>query len=232
MMKKLFAPLIIIAALVPFGTAHGTTITYEDSIALTETDWTEKLRFQKFDKRLGTLTSVEFELGGTVEGIGKAENKHKTNRATITLSLSSLLELNRPDGSKLVVTNPLFERTFANVAKWDGKTDYAGSSSVSTGWVKASNKDYFKSTSAEDLELFSSSSYAFINLPLNAFGTSEAKGAGNVGSDFTTLASGYAKVVYTYTERVVDIPEPATMATMFIGIGMIAGLRRRKGKQA
>jgi hypothetical protein len=232
-MKKLFAVLIAITALAPFSAARSGVISFEDRMDLTETDWTEKLRFQKFDMRRGKLTSVQFELGGIVEGIGKAENKHRTNRSTITLSLSSLLELSRPDGSTLVVTNPVFEKTFNSVAKSDGNPhDFTGSSAVSTGWVKGSKTEFFKSMIAEDLKLFSSSSYAIITLPLTAIGTSEARSSGNVSSDFTTLASGYAKVIYTYTEHVVEIAEPATMTTIFAGLGLIAALRRRKGKQA
>jgi hypothetical protein len=33
-------------------------------------------------------------------------------------------------------------------------------------------------------------------------------------------------------DRVSDVPEPATLASLTLGLGLIAGLRRRRNKQA
>lgn len=229
-MKKTFAALAFAAFLVPFGAAQAATISFSNSIAMTETDWSEMLSFNKFDTRLGTLTSIRFDLSGMVEGSGEAESKDK-KASTVTLRLGSLLDLTRPDGSTLVVANPVFTKVF-NFSAYDKTLDFGGTSGGSTGTVEATGADFFVSSSSSDFALFSAAGGGLINLGMNALGNSSAIGPGNLVSGFATSASGFAKVTYDYTPSAVEVPEPASLATILAGLGLMGAVRRRVSKPA
>lgn len=228
-MKKTFAALAAAAAFLPFASAQATTLSYADSVALTTTNWSNTLSFAKFDTSLGNLTSIRFDLSGVVQGSGNAESMDAT-ASTVTLSLGSLLGLTRPDNSTLVVTNPVFSQTF-NFSAFDGGIDFGGTSGGTTGSVSATGSNFFVSSSASDFALFSALGGGTINLGLNAVGASSGTGSGNLIQQFTTAASGVAKVTYTYTATTptTDVPEPASLALVCGGLGLLAA-RRRKHK--
>lgn len=73
-LKKTFAALALAAALLPVAGAQAAVISFNNSIGVTETDWSEALRFNKFNTKLGTLNSIKFDLSGVVSGAGFAEN--------------------------------------------------------------------------------------------------------------------------------------------------------------
>eukprot|EP01034_Spumella_vulgaris_P000858 gene858-1136_t len=73
-LKKIFAALAVAAALTPFASAQAATISFAESKSIATTNWTDFLSFGKFDTSLGTLTSIKFDLSGTVQGAGSAES--------------------------------------------------------------------------------------------------------------------------------------------------------------
>lgn len=229
-MKKLIAALAVATALSPLGAAQAGTISFESSRAMSPTNWTDTLSFGKFDSSLGTLTSIRFELSGIVQGIGNAESLDGAE-STVTLSLGSLLELTRPDNTSLVLTNPVFSQVF-NFSAYDGVFDFGGTSGSTTGTVSANGANFFISGNANDFALFSALGGGTINLGIRANGNSSGTGAGNLITQFNTSAAATAKVTYIYQDAVIEVPEPASLATMFAGLGLIAALRRRKDKQA
>lgn len=228
-MKKIFAALAIAAALTPFTSAQAATISFSDSKAMATTNWTDVLSFSKFDTSLGTLTSIKFDLSGAVQGSGNAESLDAA-ASDVSLSLGALLGLTRPDGSTLVVTNPLFSQVF-NFSAFDGSINFSGTSGGSTGTVSANGANFFVSSSASDFSLFSALGGGTINLGLNAVGNSSGTGAGNLVTQFNTAAAGNVVVTYTYTSASV-VPEPATLATLLAGLGLMGAVRRRSKKQA
>ena len=228
-MKKIFAALAITAALIPFTSAQAATISFSDSKAMATTNWTDVLSFSKFDTSLGTLTSIKFDLSGAVQGSGNAESLDAA-ASDVSLSLGALLGLTRPDGSTLVVTNPLFSQVF-NFSAFDGSINFSGTSGGSTGTVSANGANFFVSSSASDFSLFSALGGGTINLGLNAVGNSSGTGAGNLVTQFNTAAAGNVVVTYTYTSASV-VPEPATLATLIAGLGLMGAVRRRSKKQA
>ncbi len=228
-MKKVLAALAIAATLTPFTCAQASTISFSDNKALSTTNWTDALSFGKFDTSLGTLTSIRFDLSGMVQGSGNAESLDAA-ASDVTLSLGALLGLTRPDGSTLVVTNPLFSQVF-NFSAFDGAINFGGTSGGSTGTVSANGANFFISSNASDFSLFSALGGGTINLGLNAVGNSSGTGAGNLLTQFNTAASGNVLVTYTYTPAS-DVPEPATLATLAAGLGLMAAVRRRAKKQA
>ena len=228
-MKKIFAALAIAAALTPFTSAQAATISFSDSKAMATTNWTDVLSFSKFDTSLGTLTSIKFDLSGAVQGSGNAESLDAA-ASDVSLSLGALLGLTRPDGSTLVVTNPLFSQVF-NFSAFDGSINFGGTSGGSTGTVSANGANFFVSSSASDFSLFSALGGGTIDLGLNAVGNSSGTGAGNLVTQFNTAAAGNVVVTYTYTSASV-VPEPATLATLIAGLGLMGAVRRRSKKQA
>jgi len=225
-LKKTFVALAFAAALIPFASAQAAVISFSNSIGLQETDWSELLRLNKFDTRLGTLQSVQFDLNGLLQGSGEAENK-SSKAAKVTISLGSEMTLTRPDGTLLVMTNPLFKKDY-NFAGYDRVLDFGGASGARTGLIEISDSDSFISLLAGDLALFSAAGGGFIDLGISATGHSEATGSGNMSSNFENFASASATVTYTYDPVVVDVPEPATLATMMAGLGLIGVARRRR----
>lgn len=227
-MKKRLAALMI-AALCPFTSAQATVISFTGSKALTTTNWSDVLTFGKFDTNLGTLTSIKFDLSGVVQGVGSAESLDASG-TNVTLSLGSLLGLTRPDGSTLVVTNPVFTRVF-NFSAFDGAINFGGTSGGTTGNVLATGSNSFVSSNASDFALFSAAGGGTINLGLNALGNSSGSGSGNLITQFNTAASGNVLVTYTYTTPS-PVPEPASMAMIFTGLGLIGAARRRGSNKA
>ncbi|MGF6274765.1 hypothetical protein ABIB38_003156 [Massilia sp. UYP11] len=226
-MKKTFAALALAAVLLPVAGAQAAVISFSNSIGMTETDWSEALRFSKFNTKLGALNAITFDLNGLVSGAGFAENRG-SSAANVTLTLSSTMTLTRPDGSTLGVANPVFNQVY-RLARYDRVVDYGGTSGIHTGTIEASSAASFLSSSASDIALFSGN--GFIELGLSALGTSFAQGPGNVITGFDTLASGAVQVTYDYTPFA-EIPEPATLATMLAGFGLMGAVRRRKAKRA
>lgn len=224
-LKKTFAALALAAALIPVAGAQAAVISFNDSIGVTETDWSETLRFSKFNTKLGTLNSITFDLSGLVSGAGFAENRGKS-AAKVTLTLGSIIELTRPDGSTLVVTNPVLDKVYS-LGRYDNLLDFSGTSGVHTGTVEASKAESFLSSSASDFALFSGS--GFIELGLSALGASFAQGPGNVTTGFDTFASGAVQVTYDYMPFAVEVPEPASLAMILGGLGLLGLSRRRIG---
>lgn len=223
MIKKLTAALALTAV---FGTsAQAAVLQFEAGKALTTTNWTDALSIGKFDSSLGDLTSIKFLLTGNVAGIGKGESLD-AGASNVTLSLASTLTLKRPDGSTVVVANPLFSTSYA-FSSFDGTIDFGGTSGASTGTVFSSASNSFTSTSISDFALFSALGGGNIVLDLGAVGTSGATGAGNLITQFNTSAGADVTVIYEYT-AVTAVPEPETYGMVLLGLGLVGSLARRR----
>jgi hypothetical protein len=63
---------VMLAALA--ATLGASTLSYSDSVVLSDPNWSQSLTIPKFDSSLGTLTAVTFQLSGMVMGDIKLEN--------------------------------------------------------------------------------------------------------------------------------------------------------------
>lgn len=227
-MKKIIAALAAASLFGAIGSAQAAVVSFTATKDTATTAWSDVLSIGKFDSNLGSLNSITFELSGTVSGSGRAESLDAAS-SIVTLSLSSILTLTRPDGSTIVVTNPVFSNGYA-VSAFDGALDFAGGSGASTGPVSSSHSESFVSGSASDIGLFAQAGGGTISLGLGATGVSNGSGAGNLITQFATSAGGAVKVSYDYTVAT-PVPEPETYAMLLGGLGLLGLVRRRAAKK-
>ena len=192
------------------------TISYNDTIPLSTTNWADSVSVPQFNPALGTLTSIDFYLEGAVQGSAKFESLDAAP-ATVTMNLQAQVTLQRPDLSNLVVALPV-AATLDNVTAFDGTIDFGGTSGKTYPLLSSTNNNSFTSLLPADFLLFTG--VGNMVLPVNAVGQSNGSGAGNLILQFMTNASAYVEVTYKY-----DVPEPATAS--LLALGALALIRRR-----
>ena len=205
---------VLILGWISISEAALIDISYNDSIPLSSTNWSDSITVPQFDPSLGDLVSVTFELTGTVEGDTGFESRD-AEESTVTLDLIAILTLKRPDNSNLLVAIPTASET-ETVSAYDGTLDFAGSSGRTYDNLTDTQTETATTFNPADLTLFMGTGN--ITLPVTAKGASSATGSGNLVLFFSTNASADVEVTYSY------IPEPATL--VFLGLGSLFFLRR------
>lgn len=225
-MMKFVSGAIVAGAMMLSTAASAATVVYSSNvIAPKTTNYNDVLSIPQFDPALGTLQSIKVTLFGNLKGFVRFESLDAT-ATTVTTNLTASLTLTRPDGSTIVVTIPAFSDT-RTVAAFDGTLDFDGASGFTSPELIASSSNFVTLVSAADLALFTGP--GILNGPLLAAGISSASGAGNLVTQFSTEAGGYASVEYTYAA----VPEAGTWALMLSGFGLVGySMRRRSVKFA
>ena len=101
-----------------FNVTRGTTITHTGFVPMTQTNWNSSISIPKFDPDSGLLDSITFTLTGQVQGNAGFESRDNTP-ATVTLDMSALIRLQRPDNSDIWFSVPTVSET-ESVAAFDG----------------------------------------------------------------------------------------------------------------
>lgn len=216
-----FAAMIAVGAM---ATAQTQTVCFTSSIPLTNTNWSNSVTIPKFDSGLGTLQSINFTLGGNIQGQAAVESLD-TSATNVTLNFQATLTLTRPDTSVIVVTIPI--ATFNDsLTPFDGTIDFAGPSGESHPGINVSaSNNAISPPPPSDLVLFSGppGSPGTITLPITAAGSSTAVGSGNVISQFQTAAAAQVQVCYTYlvnTPPTFGSPTPVCGSTIPASAGV------------
>ena len=205
--------------------ANASMVTYTDSIPMLQTNWSESVTIPKFnpaeipdfDPVLGSLDSIIFTLTGNIDGRAGFESRDNST-STVTLDLSAIIRLQRPDSSDIWFSTPTVTRT-DSVDPFDDIIDFAGDSGRTYENLIGSMTGSLTSSIPSDLILFTGSGN--ITLPVTAKGVTGGTGAGNLVLFFETKASADVEVAYEYT-----IPEPVTI--LFLAFGFLALLRRQR----
>lgn len=204
--------------------SQGAVQTFGDTVPMTKTNWTDSVTIPLFDPSLGNLLSVEFVLGGSVDGSVMFESLDAAQQ-DVTTEVKAEITLQRPDLSPIVVATPVASAT-NTVDAFDGTIDFGGGSgrtlpSIMNSVVESATAP----PPASDLALFTG--VGNIVLPVSAVGSSSAGSAANLLVVFGTKASADVRVRYTYA----PVPEPSSFILAMTSLAGIAGIRRaRRGR--
>ncbi|NEO74368.1 choice-of-anchor E domain-containing protein [Moorena sp. SIO3H5] len=201
--------------------AKSATIVQSASVPLMPTNITDEPLtpvINPFDTSLGTLDAVTIEFNGLMSGDARSESLD-AQPATLTWNLEGLFTLVGPNNTTLF-TETATVRDSAEVAAYDGTTNFEGPSAVSfiglTGNVSGEKTftndsvfNAFLGTEPVDF-LFSAETISIVN------------GTANIVNAIATKAQGDVKVTYDYTPSEPEsVPEPTTP----LGLGLVAGLK-------
>ncbi|WP_414583006.1 choice-of-anchor E domain-containing protein [Scytonema sp. PCC 10023] len=206
--------------------AHAATVTYttaynaptDPTVPYAGFGYTDiinaPLSIQKFDSSLGTLDSVTIDFIGDIKGDAGFENR-SPQASTVTVDLSGDLKLELADGTSVAEFSPQQDYSY-DVAKYDGTTDFGGTSGKTVVGLTASQSDTKTYTDNTLLQSFTGSDN--LNLLFSATAKSTVSGSGNIASYVTTYAKSNVEVTYDYQPR--KVPEPSVI----LGIGVMTGV--------
>ncbi|MEH2221708.1 PEP-CTERM sorting domain-containing protein [Nostoc sp.] len=196
------------------GAANAASLSYNSS---TNYDFTNiidaPLSVQKFNSSLGTLKGVTISFTGDILGNAGFENRSPTP-TQVTVNLASQLSL-KLNNQSLFALNPQDVSSY-QAAKYDGTTDYSGTSGKTISNLSATQSATQSFTNTQFLQSFTGN--GDIDFLFSALANSVVTGSGNMRSYIDTYAKAGIKVTYDYDAKAV--PESSTT----LGIGLIAGL--------
>lgn len=202
------------------------TLTRSLTFDAAPTDFEISSLLTQFDPSLGTLLEADFDLSGFIRSKIWAENLSTASGANITGTVTGSLTLTGAGLNTTVNTTPVQQQFSAS--KYDGSTDYAGTSgkffgertSTGTGTIVIGNGD-------NRLQNFVGE--GTVELVLNGEANSTAKGGGNITSLFDSAGGGSVTVTYRY--RLSDALQPGTYTVVQTSAppGMLDGKESRNG---
>jgi PEP-CTERM motif-containing protein len=235
-LKKLLLGLTSLCFIIMVGQhVHAQSITYSDSYTelLTELG-DEPLRVDFFNTALGTLTSVEVTMSGSLQSFGSVTNTASQNQAFTISTRAQLYDGSLVSGSPNVLPDNFSIFTSFGLIGEQIYTDLSPKTPTPFGPLAANSGSLtvFSTTDPGELALFEGLGqfgYDFATLIL----TSITGGGGNVLTSIETLASATINVEYDYNNPTqTPIPEPATMTLLGLGLAGLSFTCRRKLKKS
>lgn len=181
------------------GFAAAGQVSFTDNVPLTTTNWTQSVTLSKFDPALGDLQSVIVTLQAHNEGSAAFENQDAAP-ATVTMTFSTRVEVQRPDLTPLLFGEPTVN-TSDSVTAFDGVLDFGGASGRNYANLSQNvTQSVTANPPSPDLALFTglSGNPGTITLPVVAVGQSTGTGAGNLTLAFSSQASAIVTVQYLF----------------------------------
>jgi hypothetical protein len=202
------------------------TLTHILTFAAAPTDFEIDALLAQFDPNMGTLLEANFDLSGFIRSKIWAENLSTASGANITGTVTGSLTLMGGGLNTSVSTTPVQQQFSAS--KYDGLTDYAGTSGKFFGERSSSGSGSITIGNG-DGRLQNFIGEGTVNLMLMGEAHSTAKGGGNVTSLFDSNGGGTVTVTYRY--RLSDDLQPGTYTVVQTGApsGMLDGKESRNG---
>lgn len=210
-MKKTLLALALIAA----GSAQAATITQSAALTLETTEINQVFNINKFDSALGTLTGVAITLDG--EALSTATLTNTAAQAQ-RFQFGSTLNLYL-DGAGISDVLSLNLFNFSNQIQVGQTVNLGTANPTDSLLINVSDLSAFIGTGT--------TTFTCDSLVAN----SQAGGGGNITVVQNTQAGCGLNVVYTYdvpTNPPAQVPEPASMALVGLGMMGLAAIRRRK----
>ncbi len=217
--KKTWYPLLLSMAAANLMSmskiAEAATISFNSSFS-GPVELSNTFSLPKFDSSLGTLIQTTVILGGNFTSTGTATNNAASSQtAKVGTSVDYLLTL---PGSNQLNLSLSAQTSFLSIAA-------GGSSSINLLSSSTANQMY---TDVSTLALFTGSVGDLITLPLETFsGVSITGGGGNISTNLTTQATANVTVTYDYNQAQQTVPEPSTILSYFVLVGMGAVMKKK-----
>lgn len=218
MKKALFAAAAVLGAVA----AQAATVTYSFGLPLvlatTEIDKTGSLGL--FDSNLGTLTGATLTLeGGASFSFSGTNNAAQTQLANITSSTDLFWS------TSLGALTPFLGTISLSASS--GAQNYAVGETKSFGPLL--DNDSQVDNLATILGSLQQSGGGTFDLRCQSLsGLLVQGGGGNIGTTQSTTAGCGATIVYDYTDRPAQVPEPASLALVGVALAGLSFARRRK----
>ena len=197
------------------ASAATATETFTATGTSTLTDWTQILNLSQFNATLGTLQSVQLQIGTSLSTVITVTN---TSTSASSGSVDTQVALTGVDPSNLI-------SVVDNSTSTNYSYNLAGGAQITSGTLTGSGFNAGTSTAANVLAEFTGS--GTIGIKTSTFTqTYLANTGGNTAAVQTTYAAPTATVIYTYST--VPTPEPAATWLFLGGFGGLLMFRRRQ----
>lgn len=194
------------------------------TFAATPTNYTKSATLPQFDPSLGTLTSVEVTVAGTLSSQIRVESRD-VNPMTITGHAEGTLVTQAPGVADLTL-RPTSTVTFP-AAAYDGTPDFGGTSGKDFGAVSASDSKTVTLTTPSDLAAYTGT--GTVPIAFGAASTSAAAGPGNLLTEISSTAEATVNVVYHYLPQTDLKPGRYTIVQTTQPDGFLQGSNSRGG---
>lgn len=190
------------------------------------TDWQLSKTVEKFNPDLGTLTSIEITVTGSVTSDISVENTSLTSASSVTATVSGTLTLTGQGLANMVIS-PTANAGSHNLAIYDGTLNFTGPSAWAFGSNTASGN---KSTTITDPNVLAQyQGTGTVSFGMSASATSQASGGGNLVTAISTSAQGDVTVKYNYIPSNCLKPGSYTIVQKTQPPGLLDGKESRGG---